>query len=126
MLQNRNVSSAIVGASRPEQVRDNVKAAGVKLDAAIMKRIDEVLGDVGGAGPEEDREPGRSGRRAARRNPAADGISQRMLQAPCEVGAGGREKKMPAVKLFRDRVAMNQQEKHPRARRTGRSGRERR
>ena len=33
VLQNPNVSSAIVGASRPEQVRDNVKAAGVKLDA---------------------------------------------------------------------------------------------
>ncbi|MGK3959496.1 aldo/keto reductase family protein [Sorangium sp. So ce118] len=46
VLQNRNVSSAIVGASRPEQVRDNVKAAGVKLDDAIMKKIDEVLGEV--------------------------------------------------------------------------------
>ncbi|WP_044250317.1 aldo/keto reductase family protein [Chondromyces apiculatus] len=46
VLQNPNVSSAIVGASRPEQVRDNVKAAGVKLDAAILKRIDEVLGEV--------------------------------------------------------------------------------
>jgi aryl-alcohol dehydrogenase-like predicted oxidoreductase len=46
VLQNPNVSSAIVGASRPEQVRDNAKAAGVKLDAAVMKRIDEVLGDV--------------------------------------------------------------------------------
>jgi aryl-alcohol dehydrogenase-like predicted oxidoreductase len=44
VLQNRNVSSAIVGASRPEQVRDNVKASGVKLDAAIMKQIDQVLG----------------------------------------------------------------------------------
>lgn len=46
VLQNPNVSSAIIGASRPEQVRDNVKAAGVKLDAEIMRRIDEVLGDV--------------------------------------------------------------------------------
>ncbi|WP_437925138.1 aldo/keto reductase family protein [Sorangium sp. So ce291] len=46
VLQNRNVSSAIVGASRPEQVRDNVKAAGVKLDDAIMKKIDEILGEV--------------------------------------------------------------------------------
>jgi aryl-alcohol dehydrogenase-like predicted oxidoreductase len=46
VLQNRHVSSAIVGASRPEQVRDNAKAAGVKLDAALMKRIDEVLGEV--------------------------------------------------------------------------------
>jgi aryl-alcohol dehydrogenase-like predicted oxidoreductase len=46
VLQNRNVSSAIIGASRPEQLRDNVKAAGVKLDGAIMKKIDEVLGEV--------------------------------------------------------------------------------
>jgi aryl-alcohol dehydrogenase-like predicted oxidoreductase len=46
VLQNRNVSSAIIGASRPEQVRENVKAAGVKLDAAVMKKIDDVLGDV--------------------------------------------------------------------------------
>ena len=46
VLQNANVSSAIIGASRPEQVRDNVKAAGVKLDASLLKRIDEVLGDA--------------------------------------------------------------------------------
>lgn len=46
VLQNPNVSSAIVGASRPEQVRDNVKAAGVKLEADVLQRIDEALGDV--------------------------------------------------------------------------------
>ncbi|HEX2316197.1 MAG TPA: aldo/keto reductase family protein [Thermomonospora sp.] len=46
VLQNPNVSSAIVGASRPEQVRDNVRAAGVKLDADVLKRIDDVLGPV--------------------------------------------------------------------------------
>ncbi|MEP7023283.1 MAG: aldo/keto reductase family protein [Actinomycetota bacterium] len=45
-LQNPNVSAAIIGASRPEQVRENVKAAGVKLDAELMKRIDDVLGPV--------------------------------------------------------------------------------
>jgi aryl-alcohol dehydrogenase-like predicted oxidoreductase len=45
-LQNPNVSAAIVGATRPEQVRENVKAAGVRLDAGIMSRIDEVLGGV--------------------------------------------------------------------------------
>jgi voltage-dependent potassium channel beta subunit len=44
-LQNPNVSAAIVGASRPEQVTDNVKAAGVKLEAEVLKRIDDVLGD---------------------------------------------------------------------------------
>jgi aryl-alcohol dehydrogenase-like predicted oxidoreductase len=46
VLQNPNVSSAIVGATRPEQVRDNVKASGVVLDAAIMKRIDEVVAPI--------------------------------------------------------------------------------
>jgi aryl-alcohol dehydrogenase-like predicted oxidoreductase len=45
-LQNQNVSAAIVGATRPEQVRENVKAAGVRLDAGLMSRIDEALGDA--------------------------------------------------------------------------------
>jgi aryl-alcohol dehydrogenase-like predicted oxidoreductase len=45
-LQNPNVSAAIVGASRPEQVRENVRAAGVRLEQGIMKRIDDVLGPV--------------------------------------------------------------------------------
>jgi aryl-alcohol dehydrogenase-like predicted oxidoreductase len=46
VLQNSNVSAAIVGASRPEQVAENVKAAGVAIPAEAMKQIDEVLGDV--------------------------------------------------------------------------------
>ena len=46
VLQNPNVSAAIIGASRPEQVTENVKAAGVTLDAETLERIDDVLGDV--------------------------------------------------------------------------------
>jgi aryl-alcohol dehydrogenase-like predicted oxidoreductase len=46
VLQNRNVSAAIIGATRPEQVRDNVKAAGVTLDGELLKRIDEILEPV--------------------------------------------------------------------------------
>jgi voltage-dependent potassium channel beta subunit len=46
VLQNANVSAALVGASRPEQVVENVKAAGVKIPDEAMKRIDEALGDV--------------------------------------------------------------------------------
>jgi aryl-alcohol dehydrogenase-like predicted oxidoreductase len=46
VLQNPNVSSAIVGATRPEQVRDNVKASGVKLDADMMKAIDEIVDPI--------------------------------------------------------------------------------
>jgi voltage-dependent potassium channel beta subunit len=45
VLQNDNVSAAIIGATKPEQVRDNVKASGVTLDKAVMERIDEVLGE---------------------------------------------------------------------------------
>ncbi|MFI5063355.1 MAG: aldo/keto reductase family protein [Streptosporangiales bacterium] len=43
VLQNPGVSAAIIGATRPEQVRENVKAAGVRLPADLMKRIDDVL-----------------------------------------------------------------------------------
>jgi aryl-alcohol dehydrogenase-like predicted oxidoreductase len=46
VLHNPNVSSAIVGATRPEQLEDNVKASGVKLDAELLKRIDEILEPV--------------------------------------------------------------------------------
>lgn len=46
VLQNTNVSSAIIGASRPEQVTENVKAAGVKLEDSLLKRIDETLGGI--------------------------------------------------------------------------------
>jgi aryl-alcohol dehydrogenase-like predicted oxidoreductase len=44
VLQNPNVSAAIIGASRPEQVAENVKAAGVKLPEDVLKAIDEALG----------------------------------------------------------------------------------
>jgi aryl-alcohol dehydrogenase-like predicted oxidoreductase len=50
VLANDNVASAIIGASRPEQVRDNVKAAGVTLSADTLSRIDDVLGPI----PETD------------------------------------------------------------------------
>jgi len=46
VLQNQNVSSAIVGATRPEQVRENVKAVDVDLDADLLRAIDEVLDPV--------------------------------------------------------------------------------
>jgi aryl-alcohol dehydrogenase-like predicted oxidoreductase len=42
-LKNKNVASAIVGATRPEQLDDNVKASGVVLDADTLKAIDKVL-----------------------------------------------------------------------------------
>jgi len=46
VLQNEHVSSAIIGASSPEQVRENALAASVKLEPAIMNQIDEVLAGI--------------------------------------------------------------------------------
>jgi aryl-alcohol dehydrogenase-like predicted oxidoreductase len=37
------VSAAIVGASRPEQVHENAKASGVRLDPAVLTRVDDIL-----------------------------------------------------------------------------------
>ncbi|GEA80635.1 aldo/keto reductase family protein [Cellulomonas uda] len=45
VLQNDNVAAAIIGASRPEQVAENVKASGVTIPDELLARIDEVLGD---------------------------------------------------------------------------------
>jgi aryl-alcohol dehydrogenase-like predicted oxidoreductase len=52
VLQNPNVAAALVGASRPEQVGENVKASGVKLDADVLERIDKAIGDVVTSDPE--------------------------------------------------------------------------
>ncbi|HWG61665.1 MAG TPA: aldo/keto reductase family protein [Streptosporangiaceae bacterium] len=46
VLQNPNVSAAIIGATRPQQVRENAAAAGVTLAPELMRRIDDVLGPV--------------------------------------------------------------------------------
>jgi aryl-alcohol dehydrogenase-like predicted oxidoreductase len=59
-LQNPDVAAAIVGATRPEQVLENCVASGVKLDAQLMGRIDEVLGDL------VERDPARTASPASR------------------------------------------------------------
>ena len=46
VLQNPNVATAIIGASRPEQVVENVEASGVELPAEVMTKIDELLGGL--------------------------------------------------------------------------------
>jgi aryl-alcohol dehydrogenase-like predicted oxidoreductase len=57
VLQEDNVAAAIIGASRPEQVRDNVRASGVRLDADVTARIDEVLAPVALTDPALTRSP---------------------------------------------------------------------
>jgi aryl-alcohol dehydrogenase-like predicted oxidoreductase len=46
VLAHPGVSAAIIGASRPEQVTENVKASGVRLDDELLARIDDVLDPV--------------------------------------------------------------------------------
>ncbi|MBA2532822.1 MAG: aldo/keto reductase family protein [Nocardioidaceae bacterium] len=65
VLQNPNVSAAIIGATRPEQVTQNVEAAGVRLDADLMKAIDEALGDV------VERDPAHTARSSPKSRPTS-------------------------------------------------------
>ena len=46
VLRRPEVSSAIIGASRPEQIADNVRAIGVKLSAEALERIDHAVASV--------------------------------------------------------------------------------
>lgn len=64
VLQNDNVAAAIIGASRPEQVSENVKASGVTIPAELMARIDDALGDV------VERDPARTTQNAPAQRPA--------------------------------------------------------
>lgn len=57
VLQNENISSAIIGATKPGQIKENVKAAGVKLPPKTMKAIDRVLGKLPETNPEKTMSP---------------------------------------------------------------------
>ncbi len=57
VLQNPNVASAIIGASRPEQVESNVAAAGVTLEPALLKKIDEAVGHLAETDPAKTTSP---------------------------------------------------------------------
>jgi len=64
VLQNDNVAAAIIGASRPEQVKENVAATGVRLEPELLQRIDETLGDV------VVRDPAKTAQNAPTRRPS--------------------------------------------------------
>jgi aryl-alcohol dehydrogenase-like predicted oxidoreductase len=46
VLRQDNVASAIVGASRPEQVHANASASGVTLSPDVLAAVDDALGEV--------------------------------------------------------------------------------
>ena len=57
VLANPNVSSAIVGASKPEQISDNVKAVGAEIPNEIMTQVDEILTGLIVSDPSETKSP---------------------------------------------------------------------
>ena len=57
VLQNPNVSSAIMGATKPSQVKENAKAAGVKLPKDVMVAIDKALGSLPTTDPKLTKSP---------------------------------------------------------------------
>jgi aryl-alcohol dehydrogenase-like predicted oxidoreductase len=59
VLQNPNVSAAIIGATRPEQVHENVRASGVRLDQDLLQQIDKVIGDKAVTDPGLTKSPAR-------------------------------------------------------------------
>jgi aryl-alcohol dehydrogenase-like predicted oxidoreductase len=56
-LANTNVSSVIMGATKPSQVKENVKASGVKLSKEVMTQIDNVLGTLPETDPAKTESP---------------------------------------------------------------------
>ena len=57
VLANDNVATALVGASRPEQIASNAEAAGVTLDTDVLTRIDDILGDLPETDPNKTQSP---------------------------------------------------------------------
>ena len=56
-LQNQNVSAVIMGATKPIQVKENVKASGVKLESSVMSAIDASLGGLPERDPSKNESP---------------------------------------------------------------------
>jgi voltage-dependent potassium channel beta subunit len=46
ILRLPNISSCIVGASRPDQIEDNIKASGIKFSDSELKNIEDILATI--------------------------------------------------------------------------------
>lgn len=57
VLQNKNVASAIVGATRPDQIASNIEAVGVEIPIEIMQKVSEILEPVAVFDPKETKAP---------------------------------------------------------------------
>jgi aryl-alcohol dehydrogenase-like predicted oxidoreductase len=57
VLQNENVASAIVGATRPDQITSNIEAVGVEIPKDVMNQVSEILSPVAVFDPRETKSP---------------------------------------------------------------------
>jgi aryl-alcohol dehydrogenase-like predicted oxidoreductase len=57
VLQNSNVASAIVGATKPEQIASNIAAVGVEIPADVMAKVAAILEPVAVFDPRETKAP---------------------------------------------------------------------
>lgn len=57
VLANPGVSAAIIGASKPAQVKENVKASGIKLTPDVMKAINEIVKPIAEFDPAKNVSP---------------------------------------------------------------------
>lgn len=57
VLQNDNVASAIVGATKPEQISSNIAAVGVEIPEQVMNQVSEILSPVAVFDPRETKAP---------------------------------------------------------------------
>ncbi|MFZ4065683.1 MAG: aldo/keto reductase family protein, partial [Rhodoluna sp.] len=57
VLQNKNVSSAIVGATTPDQIKSNLGAVGVDIPAEVMAKVTDIFASIAVTDPKETRSP---------------------------------------------------------------------
>jgi aryl-alcohol dehydrogenase-like predicted oxidoreductase len=57
VLQNKNVASAIVGATTPEQITSNLGAVGIEIPQDVMAKVDSIFAGITVTDPKETRSP---------------------------------------------------------------------
>ena len=57
VLQNKNVASAIVGATTPEQITSNLGAVGIEIPQDVMTKVDSIFAGITVTDPKETRSP---------------------------------------------------------------------
>jgi aryl-alcohol dehydrogenase-like predicted oxidoreductase len=57
VLDNSNVSSAIMGATTPKQVKENAKGSGIKLPSDVVSKMNKILNNFAETDPKKNQSP---------------------------------------------------------------------